>query len=132
VQSLGSTLGDELIKPTRIYVQSILKLKEIIPIKAICHITGGGFFENIPRMLPENVGAVIRRGSWYELPIFKLIQSEGEIVDNDMFNVFNMGIGMILAVASEHADAALASLEELGERAHVIGEARDGSGVSIC
>ncbi|MDR1559305.1 MAG: phosphoribosylformylglycinamidine cyclo-ligase [Clostridiales bacterium] len=132
VQALGSTLGDELIKPTRIYVQTILKLKEIIPVKAICHITGGGFFENIPRMLPEGIGAVIRRGSWNELPIFKLIKWEGEIPDNEMFNVFNMGIGMVMAVAPEHADTALAALKDMGEKAYVIGEACEGASVNIC
>ena len=132
IQSLGSTLGEELIKPTRIYTSTILKLKEIVPINAICNITGGGFFENIPRMLPEGRGVNIRRGTWDELPIFKLIQWEGEIPDAEMFNVFNMGIGMVLSVSPEHVDTTLSSLKEMGENAYVIGEVCDEAGVKIC
>ena len=122
VHSLGSTLGDELIKPTHIYARSVLKLRDSIPINAICHITHGGFIKNIPRLLPEGCGAVIRCGTWDELPVFKLIQWEGEIARSEMFNIFNMGIGMILAISPEYADAALSLLQGLGEKAYVIGE----------
>jgi len=132
VQSLGSTLGDELIKPTRIYTRAVLKLKEIVPINAICHITRGGLIEGIPRMLPEGCGAVIRRGTWDELPIFRLVQWEGEITDLVMFSEFNMGIGMIIAVSGEYADTALKSLKDLGERAYLVGEVCDGDGLNLC
>jgi len=125
VQSLGSTLGDELIKPTRIYTRSISKLKDIIPINAIYHIKNGGIAKSIRRMLPEGCGAVIRCGTWEELPVFKLIQWEGEIDSTEMYNIFNMGIGMIIAVSPEHVNAALTQLKELGEKAFVIGEICD-------
>jgi phosphoribosylformylglycinamidine cyclo-ligase len=132
IQSLGSTLGDELIKPTRIYAKAVLSLRESGIIKSAGHITGGGFMENVPRMLPNQLGAQIKRGSWNKLPIFDLIQWQGELSEQDMFGVFNMGIGMILAVSPENVDTAVKSLKELGEEAFVIGEAVSEPGVNIC
>src|SRR5690606_22970244 len=104
----GKTLGDVLIEPTRIYVNQILKLLESVTIKGMAHITGGGFIENIPRVLPEGVNVDINRGSWPVLPIFNLMQQAGSITDRDMYTTFNMGIGMMLVVSAEQAEQALA------------------------
>lgn len=117
----GKTLGETLLTPTRIYVKQILALMEKVNIKAISHITGGGFYENIPRMLPEHLSAKIDRDAVRILPIFDLIAKVGNIPERDMFNTFNMGVGMMVAVAAEEADAALASLKESGEDAYVVG-----------
>jgi phosphoribosylformylglycinamidine cyclo-ligase len=132
VQVLGAALGDELIRPTRIYSKSILALKQKFQIKAISHITGGGFYENIPRMLPDGLGVSIRKGSWPVLPIFNLIQSTGKIDEAEMYNVFNMGIGMMLAMAPEDADEAVRELNSMGEHAYIIGEAVSEAGVTLC
>ena len=123
----GRTLGDVLIEPTRIYVKQILKLLESISIKGMAHITGGGFIENIPRVLPEGVNADISRGSWPVLPIFGLMQQKGSIPDRDMYTTFNMGIGMVLVVPAEQAEQALAIAKEQGERAYRIGTVTAGS-----
>lgn len=119
---LGSTLGDCLLTPTRIYVKPILSLLEAVGVKAISHITGGGFYENIPRSLPDGISARIPRSNVQVLPIFELIAQTGNIPERDMFNTFNMGVGMIVSVAPEDADAAIASLKASGENAYVLGE----------
>lgn len=122
VPELSKSLGEELLTPTRIYVKPVLELIEKINVKGISHITGGGFYENIPRMLPEGISAKIKKGSWDIPPIFALLQSEGNISEHDMFNTFNMGIGMAVVVDSENAEKAVEILENSGENAFVIGE----------
>ncbi|MBP0968103.1 MAG: phosphoribosylformylglycinamidine cyclo-ligase [Oscillospiraceae bacterium] len=119
---LGSTLGECLLTPTRIYVKPVMKLLEAVNVKAISHITGGGFYENIPRSLPDGLSAHILRKNVQVLPIFDLIASTGKIPERDMFNTFNMGVGMIVSVAPEDADAAVAALNAAGERAYILGE----------
>lgn len=119
---LGKTLGEVLLEPTRIYVNAIEALKKVTEPKAISHITGGGFYENIPRMLPPYFDAGIAMGSWEIPPIFKLMQEKGEVSEYGMFNTFNMGIGMIAAVKASMADAAVEALEAAGEKAYIIGE----------
>lgn len=119
---LGKTLGEALIEPTKIYVKPVLKLLEEVKVKGISHITGGGFYENMPRMLNESVALNIDKNS-YEVPaIFKLIQKEGNIPERDMYNTFNMGIGMAIIVSKEEKERALEILKEAGETAYVIGE----------
>lgn len=122
----GRTLGEVLLEPTRIYVKPILAMMEKVRIKGMAHITGGGFIENIPRVLPEHVNADITRGSWPVHPIFALMQRDGNISDRDMFTTFNMGIGMVLIVPADQADAALALAGELGEAAYRIGTVTEG------
>ena len=124
---LGATLGDVLLTPTRIYVKALRAVREQgVVIKGCSHITGGGFYENIPRMLPENITARIEKNS-YEIPaIFPLIQKEGEIEEQMMYNTFNMGIGMVLAVAKEDTDKTIAALQAAGEKAYLIGECIQG------
>ena len=119
---LGMTVGEALLTPTRIYVKPLLKLINEIGIHTVSHITGGGFVENVPRMLPDGLKAVIKRGTWDVLPIFDLLQEKGNIPEMDMYNTFNMGIGMIVAVDADKADAAVKCLEEAGEKAYIIGE----------
>lgn len=122
----GCTLGEELLKPTRIYVRSFLSLLESFDVKGGAHITGGGLVENVPRMLPEGCRAVIRRGSWPVPPIFRRIAREGYISEEDMFHTFNMGIGMVLCLPAEQAEEAKAKAESLGERAWIIGRVEEG------
>jgi len=122
----GKTLGEVLIEPTRIYVKSVLKLLESVKIKGMAHITGGGFIENIPRVLPDNVNVDIELGSWPIQPIFKLMQRDGAISDRDMFTTFNMGVGMVLVVPGEQAEQAVSLAKELGEQAYVIGQVTEG------
>ena len=127
IDELGKTLGEELLAPTRIYVKPILKLIDKIDVKGICHITGGGFYENIPRILQENMHAKINTGSWEIPPIFKLIQQEGNITDEEMFGTFNMGVGMMVVVRENDAEQAIQILKEAGEDAKIIGEIVEGS-----
>lgn len=122
----GRTLGDVLLTPTKIYVKDILHLISKVEIKAISHITGGGFYENIPRMLPKGCSAEIDREAVRVLPIFELIAKAGSIPERDMFNTFNMGVGMIVAVASDKADAALSALRETGCEAYRVGRVIEG------
>ncbi len=122
VPELGKSLGDTLLTPTRIYVKPVLELISKLPVKGISHITGGGFYENIPRMLPEGISAKIDKNSFDVPPIFALIQKEGNISEHDMFNTFNMGIGMAVVVDKENAEKAVEILGQNGERAFVIGE----------
>ncbi len=122
VPELGKSLGEALLTPTRIYVKPVLDLISKINVKGISHITGGGFYENIPRMLPDGISAKIRKDSWKVLPIFDLIQKEGNISEHDMYNTFNMGIGMAITVDKADADKAVEILKANGEEASVIGE----------
>ena len=129
----GASLGETLLTPTRIYVKTVLLLMEKVSIKSISHITGGGFYENIPRSLPEGMGAKIQKDTIPTLPIFDLIKKVGAIPDEEMFNTFNMGIGMTIIVSKKDADTAVAYLKELGESAHIIGEVVASSqGVILC
>ena len=129
---LGMTLGESLLTPTRIYVKPILELCRQVNVKSISHITGGGFYENIPRCLTEGKKAVIDKAAVPVLPIFRLIQQEGDIPERDMFNTFNMGVGMCVVVPEAEADKALAVLKSAGENAKVIGHIADGeTGVEI-
>ncbi|MEF3310775.1 phosphoribosylformylglycinamidine cyclo-ligase [Paenibacillus sp. GYB004] len=126
VAELGGKLGDTLLAPTKIYVKPILAMLEKVTIKGMAHITGGGFLENIPRVLPEGVNAQIEYGSWPILPIFKLLQESGNVSNNDMFRTFNMGIGMVLIVPAEQADEAIRLAEENGEKAYRLGTVTPG------
>ncbi len=133
VEALGCNLGEALLTPTKIYVKQIKAMKEAVKIKAISHITGGGFYENIPRMLPEGTYVEVKLGSWPVLPIFNVMQNLGDIKRDVMYNTFNMGVGMICAVAKEDADQAIEAIESLGETAYVIGEVKTGDkGVELC
>ncbi len=116
------TLGETLLTPTRIYVKPVLALLEAVQVKAISHITGGGFYENIPRSIPDGFGAKIDKNAVKILPIFSLIQKEGNISERDMFNTFNMGVGMSIVVSKDEADKALEVLKANGEDAYIIGE----------
>ena len=118
----GKTLGEELLTPTRIYVSAVLPLLEKQLIDGISHITGGGFIENIPRMLPPQTTAEITLGTWPQLPIFEALASYGKIPAHEMYEIFNMGIGMVLAVAPEKKEQVLALLNEQNEAAYVIGK----------
>ena len=119
---LPRTLGETLLEPTRIYVDAIDALKKAAEVLAICHITGGGFYENIPRMLPEYTNAKIVKGSWDIPAIFPLMQKEGQISEQGMYNTFNMGIGMMVCVRPEDEENALRALQEAGQQAWKIGE----------
>ncbi len=118
----GKSIADTLLTPTRIYVKSVLNLLEKINVKGISHITGGGFYENIPRSIPDGLGAKINKDSVKILPIFKLIAEKGGISERDMFNTFNMGVGMSIVVSPEDAECALKILRANGEDAYIIGE----------
>lgn len=118
----GCSLADELLRPTRIYVRTVKELISRFTIKGIAHITGGGFIENIPRILPDGLTARIDRGSWPVQPIFKMMQRISGMKDEQIYNTFNMGIGMVMAVDSEEADAVVCAANSLGENAFVIGE----------
>ena len=127
VEELGKTVGEALLEPTRIYVKPILKLIEEVKVKGISHITGGGFYENLPRMLREGVSLKIDKNS-YEVPaLFKLIASRGNIPERDMYNTFNMGIGMAVIVPADQVDKAINLLKEAGEEAYLIGEVIEGN-----
>ena len=118
----GKSLGETLLTPTRIYVKSILALIDKVKVKAISHITGGGFYENIPRSIPDGLGAKIDRAAVKILPIFDLLAKTGNVCERDMFNTFNMGVGMSVVVRKEDADKAVAILHANGENAYVMGE----------
>ncbi len=132
-EALGSSVGEVLLEPTRIYVKSILSLISQFDVRGIAHITGGGFIENIPRMVPEGLKALIRKGTWPVLPIFSLLRELGEVAEQEMYNTFNMGIGMVLAVEASAAEDVVAALAASGEKAYVIGEiCEGGGGITIC
>ena len=131
---LGKTLGEALLAPTRIYVKALKNVKEAgVRVKGCSHITGGGFYENIPRMLPEGVRAVVEKNS-YEVPaIFKLLAKEGDIAEEMMYNTFNMGIGMVVAVDEKDVDATIKAMKEAGDEAFVVGYVEAGEkGVTLC
>lgn len=123
---LGKTLGDELLTPTKIYVKSLLELIKKVGVNAVSHITGGGFYENVPRMLKDGFTAVIEKDKCFKKPIFDLIAKTGNIPERDMYNTFNMGTGLVIAVSSDKADEAVRVLNENGEKAAVIGEIKSG------
>lgn len=122
IDELGETLGEALLRPTRIYANACGAVTPNFDVKGIVHITGGGFFENIPRVLPDDIAVSIDRGTWKELPIFGLIQKCGDIEDMEMFSTFNMGIGMMMFVDEKDADAVVKALKDAGEEASVIGK----------
>ena len=123
---LGSTLGECLLTPTKIYVKAVMKLLDAVNVKAISHITGGGFYENIPRSLPNGISVKIERNAVQVLPIFNVIQSVGNIPERDMFNTFNMGVGMTVVVDKNDVDKAIAAIRAAGEDAYVLGELVNG------
>lgn len=132
IDELGKTLGEELLTPTRIYVKSMLSLMSEVKVKAVSNITGGGFYENIPRMLGDDCRAVIDKSSVKILPVFNVLQKTGNIPERDMFNTFNMGVGMVIAVAEQDADKAVKFLTDMGEDAYAIGRVEYGApGVDI-
>ena len=133
VPELGTTLGEALLTPTEIYVKPVLAAIEKADIRGISHITGGGFYENIPRSLPDGLGAKIEKAAIRTPAIFRLLQETGSIPERDMFNTYNMGVGMSLIVSGETADKALAALKEKGVDAYVVGEiVKSEDKVSIC
>ena len=121
-EELGGTLGETLLTPTRIYVKPILALLDSVKVKSISHITGGGFYENIPRSLPENLSAYIKKSDVQILPIFDLIAKVGNVPEHDMFNTYNMGVGMTVVVDKSEADKAVEVLKANGEEAYILGE----------
>ena len=131
---LGKTLGEALIAPTKIYVKALKSIKNSgVTVKGCSHITGGGFYENIPRMLPDGVRAVVKKDS-YEVPaIFRLMAKKGDIAEEMMYNTFNMGLGMVLAIAPEEVDRAMEAIKAAGEEPYVVGHIEAGEkGVTLC
>ncbi|MED4172531.1 phosphoribosylformylglycinamidine cyclo-ligase [Halalkalibacterium halodurans] len=131
IAALGKKLGEELLTPTKIYVKTVLQTLKTGKVKGLSHITGGGFYENVPRMLPEGLGAEIDYGSWPVPPIFSFIRETGQLSAKDMFSTFNMGIGMAVVVSSDDAPAVIRQIQETGEDAYIIGRVTDTSGVVI-
>lgn len=127
VEGLGMTLGEELLEPTRIYVRPLLKILEKFEIRGLAHVTGGGLVGNIPRILPEGCKALIHKDSWPILPIFSILQEEGKITEDEMFKVFNMGIGMAAVIPGDEVDGIKAELTELGETPYLLGEIGEGN-----
>ncbi len=125
------TLGEVLLTPTAIYVKPVLELMEQVDVHGVAHITGGGFDENIPRILGDGLGVEIKDGSWKILPVFDLLRKYGDLPRREMFNIFNMGIGMVVAVSASDAEKAVASLKSSGIDAAVIGKVVKGSGVTL-
>lgn len=129
----GKSVGETLLTPTKIYVKPLLALMEKVKVKGVSHITGGGFYENIPRSIPEGLGAKIEKNAVRILPIFDLIAKHGKISERDMFNTFNMGVGMSITVSAKDADAALKILEDNGEKPYIIGEiVKSDDKIEIC
>lgn len=133
-EELGKTLGEALLAPTRIYVKALRSVKEAgVTIKGCSHITGGGFYENIPRMLPDGVRAVVKKDSYPVLPIFRMLQKEGNIAEEMMYNTFNMGLGMIVAVDPADVDKTMEAIRQAGDAPYVVGKIIDGEkGVDLC
>lgn len=133
-ESLGSTLGETLLTPTKIYVNALKELKKgNVTVKACSHITGGGFYENIPRMLPEGMHAYINKNCYEIPPIFHMLSTDGDIAEQVMYNTYNMGLGMMIGVDSKDADAAVKLIEAAGEKAYIVGEVKNGEkGISLC
>ncbi|QAT43861.1 phosphoribosylformylglycinamidine cyclo-ligase [Aminipila luticellarii] len=132
VEELGMTLGEALLTPTKIYAKACHAVLDKHSINGIIHITGGGFFENIPRIIPKGLGVKIKVGTWEAPPIFSYIQKCGNIDQTDMFSTYNMGVGMMMIVPESEAEAVVASLRAAGETAEVIGEIVEGEGVALC
>ena len=133
IGELGTTIGEELLKPTRIYVNTVLDLISKFEVNGISHITGGGFIENIPRMIPKGLRSHINLGSWPVLPIFSIMQQIGKIKDRDIYNTFNMGIGMVIAASAESANDIVNYLNKDSEQAYIIGEVTEGEeGIDLC
>ncbi len=130
-EGLPDTLGNVLLTPTRIYVKPVLQVLEQVDIHAICHITGGGFDENIPRVLQPGQGIFVQEGSWEMPPIFPFLEKYGKVDHREMFNIFNMGVGMVLVVHPDDADKTVSLFQSLGEKASVIGRVTDKEGVEI-
>jgi len=126
VKEFNCTVGEELLKPTRIYVKTILELIKEYEIKGISHITGGGFTDNIPRILPKGTSISVKKGSWPIQPIFKYMQSKRDIDEKEMYRTFNMGIGLVMVVNDKDSEKVIKKLETLGEKAYIIGEVVDG------
>lgn len=126
VNELGKTLGEELLTPTKIFVKPVLSLFQSVPVHGLCNITGGGYYENVPRMLPVGIRAVFDKKSIPTPPIFDIIQKAGDISNHDMFNTFNMGIGMVAAIDPKDADKAIAALRSEGQEALIVGECKKG------
>lgn len=123
VSELGTTLGESLLTPTKIYVKALKSIKDAgVKVKGCSHITGGGFYENIPRMLPDGARAKVKLDSFEVLPIFKLLQKTGNIADEMMFNTYNMGLGMVLAVNKDDVDKTMEAIKAAGETAYIVGE----------
>ncbi len=133
--SLGTTLGDALLRPTKIYVHALRSVREAgVNIKGCSHITGGGFYENIPRMLPNGIVAAVKKDSYPIPPIFEMLQKDGGIADEMMYNTYNMGLGMVLAVDPADAEKTIAAVESAGEKAFIVGktESAGEKGVRLC
>ncbi|MBD8006631.1 phosphoribosylformylglycinamidine cyclo-ligase [Bacillus norwichensis] len=128
---LNGPLGEELLTPTRIYVKQVISALREFEIKGMAHITGGGFIENIPRMLPEGLGAEVKEGSWPILPIFEALKKYGKLQTEEMYNIFNMGIGFVLAVDPDDADEAVRFFIEQGDKAYKLGTVIKGEGVQF-
>lgn len=133
-EELGTTLGEALLAPTKIYVKALKSIKDAgVRVKACSHITGGGFYENIPRMLPEGKHAVVEKDSYKVPPIFEMLQREGQIEEQMMYNTYNMGLGMVLAVAPQDVEKAVVAIKAAGETPYVVGKIKDGEkGVTLC
>lgn len=131
---LGDKLGNVLIKPTKIYVKALKSVKDAgVTIKGCSHVTGGGFYENIPRMLPDGICVSIKKDSYPVLPIFQLMQKKGELDEKLMYNTYNMGLGMVLAVDPADAEKTVSAIEKSGEKAYIVGKALSGTkGVELC
>lgn len=133
IDTLGTNLGEELMRPTRIYSETILSLARRFTLKGVAHITGGGFYENIPRILPEGLSANIYLGSWNILPVFEIIRAANKTMIEELFSVFNMGIGMVIAVSADRAEAVVRCAQEINEDAYIIGEVvRGDGGITLC
>ncbi len=133
-EELGTTLGEALLAPTKIYVKALKSIKDAgVRVKACSHITGGGFYENIPRMLPEGKRAIVEKDSYKVPPIFEMLQREGQIEEQMMYNTYNMGLGMVLAVAPQDVEKAVEAIKAAGETPYVVGKIKDGEkGVTLC
>lgn len=131
VEELGTTLGEELLRPTKIYVQSILLAMKKFNIKGLAHITGGGFIENIPRTLPKGLGSIVNENSWEIPAIFSVMETIGNLQREEMYNIFNMGIGMVAVVEEHDAQQAVEFFNSIGEKAYVIGTVIEGEGIQI-
>ena len=133
VPELGRTLGEALLEPTRLYVKPVQALRKAVTVHSLAHITGGGFYENIPRAIPKGLTARIRRSAVRVLPIFDIIAKKGNIPERDMFNTFNMGVGMVATVPADQAEAALTALHEAGVDAYIVGDVIvSDEGVTVC